>query len=385
MMNTCDNDKLSTAPPPSSSFSSQPTWISSSSDEKDHYDHDGVPIDSNHDDGSVDDKPNPPPSPFMEEVEDIEGTSFDQAAIASNSSDNGGNFLTNMYYKYIYGIATCLCGSACWCTSTKVSEKKCIKFLIGFVILVALVVPSCVIAFYLRDPGTVTFEGTTIQDPVSSTIVLEDGDREKYYGLIIKILEEVIKGGNLFQKDPKLTSTGLKIDRGSTTGHALEWLAYKDQDLDLISNVLQNNDIENTLPPYYEQRIVQRFALVAFYLGVNIGIIDAVSGNDKWIQEPLGWTAKHECDWIGVTCNWITDIHGIVTDLKLYGRGSKLTLTSSAGIGLPTELAMLTNLKHLDLSNNKLEGNFPPQEWMASLVNLGKFECVQHAVIQICL
>jgi hypothetical protein len=62
----------------------------------------------------------------------------------------------------------------------------------------------------------------------------------------------------------------------------------------------------------------------------------------------LQTNGEDECLWTGVTC-----LDGVVTDLNFYGQQLQGTI--------PTEIGLLADLKHIDLSQNELKGTIPEE------------------------
>jgi hypothetical protein len=149
------------------------------------------------------------------------------------------------------------------------------------------------------------------------------------------------------------------LQRNSPQGQAIQWMAFEDVPLPLEDN----SEVSS--------RLWQRFALVVWYFahgGPNLWSSfnrDPASG---WIEHGAG---IHECGWKGVDCN--ADMQ--VTGLLLGAAEAGITLTGS----LTTELGVLTNLEHFDVSNNRLEGTIP-DDWKA-LTNLGTCVVGRHIAI----
>ena len=130
----------------------------------------------------------------------------------------------------------------------------------------------------------------------------------------------------------------------SPQDQAIEWLAFQDDPL--------QGEGRNF-------RLWQRFALVVLYF--------AHGGPNTWNlfnQAPNGWIQNgagvHECGWRGIDCNSEKEITGI----RLSGDDG-ITLT---GEELTTELGVLSKLRYLDLSDNRLQGTITP-DW-SSLVDM---------------
>ena len=143
---------------------------------------------------------------------------------------------------------------------------------------------------------------------------------------------------------------------------AIEWMAFDDLPIPgLGGNVLDGQAV----------RLEQRYALAVWYFAQGGPKLwssinrDATAG---WMNHGIG---VHECDWHAVDCEGLDDlsvIHEIarvVVGLRL-GSAAGIVLT---GTSLSTELGMLTNLRRVDFSEQRLEGSIP-EEWRA-LIHLG--------------
>jgi hypothetical protein len=124
---------------------------------------------------------------------------------------------------------------------------------------------------------------------------------------------------------------------------AAEFMAYADSP----------NHVSVTSP-----RLQQRYALLVLYFS---------NGGEKWRINP----EFHECDWRFCVCK----NSSVVTKLSM---GNQLDMTGL----LPDEIGLLTNLEHLDLQQNRLEGKVP--ESLFNLSNLGTFLLDHLCVSQMC-
>lgn len=157
----------------------------------------------------------------------------------------------------------------------------------------------------------------------------------------------------------------MMMERTSPQAQALEWLAYQDKPLFNVSVV----EVSPEEQDHHMEILKQRYALVVWYF--------AQGGPTVWKtlnrEESAGWMAYgagvHECDWRGVDCDYSngnTD-RGTVVGLRL---SSALGLVLS-GTFLSTELGLLTSLRRIDFSGQRLQGSIP-YEW-ASMTSLGKY------------
>jgi hypothetical protein len=124
------------------------------------------------------------------------------------------------------------------------------------------------------------------------------------------------------------------LEPNSAPGQALEWMSFEDVPLQETS----------------DGRVWQRFALVVWYFAQGGPKLWSSVNSDPtsgWIDHGVG---MHECKWRGVDCN----ADNKVTGLRL-GAGSGITLIGT----LSTELGVLTNLEHFDMSNHRVQGSIP--------------------------
>jgi hypothetical protein len=172
------------------------------------------------------------------------------------------------------------------------------------------------------------------------------------------------------------------IERTSPQAQAIEWLAFEDEPLFVVTKestttneTNANNNNGNKLYNYesYLERLEQRYSLVVWYFDQG--------GPKLWTtinREPSsGWinfgADIHECQWKGIDCEYKNNKYegddsdgGIVVGVRLSPTlGVVLTGTS-----LSTELGLLTSLRRLDFSNQRLQGTIP-KEW-SKLTDLGK-------------
>jgi hypothetical protein len=106
--------------------------------------------------------------------------------------------------------------------------------------------------------------------------------------------------------------------------------------------------LDPSLAYYSEQRRLQRFVLSVFYLS---------TGGANWFQND-SWLsyAIHECDWWSITCGPNQEVVNI-------------TLPRNGLVGtIPPEMALLTAMEKLQLSDNLLSGNIPT--YLGELENL---------------
>ena len=172
------------------------------------------------------------------------------------------------------------------------------------------------------------------------------------------------------------------MERTSPQAQAIEWLAFEDEPLFVVTKestttnettTNNNNDIELYNYESHLERLEQRYSLVVWYFDQG--------GPTLWTtinREPSsGWinfgADIHECQWKGIDCEYNNNKYegddsdgGIVVGVRLSPTlGVVLTGTS-----LSTELGLLTSIRRLDFSDQRLQGTIP-KEW-SKMTDLGK-------------
>jgi hypothetical protein len=91
----------------------------------------------------------------------------------------------------------------------------------------------------------------------------------------------------------------------------------------------------------FNEKLVQRFALLSMDYALSPSEPGATA---------LSWSIPNvdECSWNGVLCDG-----DVVTKLLFGGRNLEGEI--------PSEISMLSGLKHLDMANNKLSGSLPEE------------------------
>jgi hypothetical protein len=131
---------------------------------------------------------------------------------------------------------------------------------------------------------------------------------------------------------------------------AIEWL--------LEDHAANTEDLDDQL--VYDQKLIQRFALVALDFAMTAGrggggdpppffATETTSNTvETNVGGPTTWSthAKDECAWFGIVCNGT-----VVTELNW----ARLGLTGS----IPDSVAVLSDLTQIDFSNNALVGPIP--------------------------
>ncbi|KAL3919667.1 MAG: hypothetical protein SGILL_003641 [Bacillariaceae sp.] len=152
------------------------------------------------------------------------------------------------------------------------------------------------------------------------------------------------------------------LEPSSPQEQALEWMAFQDDPLpvplspdDAVADVV-----------YLGIRLEQRYALTVWYFAQGGPKLWSTINRDTgggWMNHGVG---VHECDWHAVDCEVLDDDDGFQDDARVVvglrlNNGVGVVLT---GTSLSTELGMLTHLRRLDFSNQRLEGSIP-DEWRA--------------------
>nr|QQP23546.1 mating-type related plus 2 [Pseudo-nitzschia multistriata] len=151
------------------------------------------------------------------------------------------------------------------------------------------------------------------------------------------------------------------MERTSPQARAVEWLAYQDEPLFDVTKETSAEEQDR-----HHEILEQRYALVVWYFDQGGPTVWKTINRDEsagWVEFGAG---VHECDWKGVDCdyeNGNTET-GTVIGLRL-SPALGLVLT---GTHLSTELGMLTALRRVDFSDQRLQGTIP-DEW-ASMTNL---------------
>ena len=184
------------------------------------------------------------------------------------------------------------------------------------------------------------------------------------------------------------------LQPNSAQKRAMEWMSYKDT-LHLPLPIFQNNtatatnigntnasdhDISEEAKTEVMHRWIQRFALTTFYYE-NAGFMWGLSFSDNATSAETNvtkstWSSQtgvHECDWEFLECDDNDRVIG------LYLGGTSVTLSGT----LPDEIGLLSELRHLILSQNRLKGSLPSKFY--DLTNLGRsFMIFDRCLICLC-
>jgi hypothetical protein len=152
------------------------------------------------------------------------------------------------------------------------------------------------------------------------------------------------------------------MERTSPQARALEWLAFEDEPL-FDPQTIAPKDRDSQRDP-----LAQRYALVVWYFdqgGPTVWKTLNREVSSGWIEFGAG---VHECNWRGVDCDYYDENNnaGTVVGLRL----SPVLGLLLTGSSLSTELGLLTGLRRMDFSDQRLRGMIP-NEWSA-LTNLGE-------------
>lgn len=166
--------------------------------------------------------------------------------------------------------------------------------------------------------------------------------------------------------DNLLTFLDLALLEPSTPqAQALEWLAFTDKPLE-DDFAMAPSDIN------HGTRLRQRYALVTWYFAQGGPLLWSTINNDPsagWINHGGG---VHECKWMGIDCERVLNNDNDPGDdeVVIAIRLSRAVGAVLTGTSLSTEIGMLTHLRRLDVSEQRLQGSIP-DEWR-SLTNLGE-------------
>eukprot|EP00533_Pseudo-nitzschia_delicatissima_P009823 CAMPEP_0116107178 /NCGR_PEP_ID=MMETSP0327-20121206/16071_1 /TAXON_ID=44447 /ORGANISM="Pseudo-nitzschia delicatissima, Strain B596" /LENGTH=585 /DNA_ID=CAMNT_0003599921 /DNA_START=270 /DNA_END=2027 /DNA_ORIENTATION=- len=148
-----------------------------------------------------------------------------------------------------------------------------------------------------------------------------------------------------------MTLLGLPIvmERTSAQARAIDWLAFDDEPL------FDPNSMGDDHTQDQRDRLAQRYALVVWYFDQG--------GPAMWTtlnrEESAGWiehgAGVHECDWRGIDCDYLDGNDGIVAGLRL----SPIMGLLLTGSSVSSELGILTNLRRIDFSDQRLQGKIP--------------------------
>ncbi|KAG7371131.1 leucine rich repeat LRR-containing protein [Nitzschia inconspicua] len=154
------------------------------------------------------------------------------------------------------------------------------------------------------------------------------------------------------------------LQPSSPQGQAMQWLSFQDAPLD-VPDASQ----EDAMAIYQRIRLQQRFALAVWYFDQGGPKLWSTINRDTaagWMTHGIG---VHECDWHGIDCEVLPGME-LLLDRESEARvviGIRLDATMGVGLtgtSLSPELGMLTNLRRLNFSNQRLEGSIP-DEWKA--------------------
>lgn len=158
---------------------------------------------------------------------------------------------------------------------------------------------------------------------------------------------------------PVLAPGGRPAESPSTHSPATDLMQYLSTEYSVIfpedpfaSNnlaidwLLDEAEEMNTSDMVLSERLVQRFALVA--LNLNWGAAGESPDAGNTTTTSFAEALSDECDWVGISCENDTVAELAWGNRQLTGR-------------IPPEIALLTGLTYLDLSQNKLIGSLPDE------------------------
>jgi hypothetical protein len=235
----------------------------------------------------------------------------------------------------------------------------CVWICLCFFIIITMLVYGFVSRLFLPNN-----KNEHVDDPsISTEPVVSSAERQAY-------LEDLTE----FYQVPFL-------EPSSPQEQAMQWLSFHDAPLEIPKETDQDD-----AAMYQRVRLQQRYALAVWYF--------AQGGPKLWTainrDVSAGWMTNgvgiHECDWHGIDCE-------VMPGMKLQSEDEQDTrvvigvrLNTAMGVvltgtSLSSELGMLTNLRRLDFSSQRLEGSIP-DEWKA-MTSLGKLlslssSCISH-------
>lgn len=159
------------------------------------------------------------------------------------------------------------------------------------------------------------------------------------------------------------------LEPSSPQEQALQWLSFQDFPLEVP---LESE--EEAAATYHRIRLQQRYALVVWYF--------TQGGPKLWSSinrdASAGWTTYgagvHECDWHGIDCEVMPGMELLSEQDARVVIGVRLNPAIGVvltGTSLSSELGLLSNVRRLDFSSQRLEGSIP-DEWKA-MTSLGKY------------
>lgn len=217
---------------------------------------------------------------------------------------------------------------------------------------------------FIPDP-TSSNAGTPSSSSESNKADMKD--RQEYYDTLLTFLDLPF------------------LEPDSPQALAMEWLAFEDERLEAVlaaegpDNAAAAPRDDGNGNGHVGDRVKQRYALVTWYFaqgGPKLWTTVNIDPSAGWINFGAG---VHECKWTGIDCEHFggqgeadaDDAEEKVQSVVVAVRLSPSVGVVLTGTSLSTEIGMLTHLKRLDLSGQRLEGSIP-DEWMA-LTNIGEY------------
>jgi predicted nucleic acid-binding Zn ribbon protein len=166
-----------------------------------------------------------------------------------------------------------------------------------------------------------------------------------------------------------------RLEPSSPQEQAMKWMGFQDEPLPIPEETSEDSH-------YQRVRLEQRYALATWYFaqgGPNLWSTINRDTGAGWIEFGTG---VHECKWRGIDCSAMQDDEANGDDddglrKEQYKVVVGVRLSSSQGVvltgtSLSKELGLLTHIRRLDFSSQRLQGTIP-EEWK-HMTNLGKFD-----------
>jgi len=217
-------------------------------------------------------------------------------------------------------------------------------------------------------------EAHTVVDPVLVSAKPDPWLRRNRWWIVgIVVVVSIIAVGlglglSLRQVDPSTNSSTAPTDAPTTVEEGLEadirhiilsslpGASFSDEAFQWVLN----NRHDKGSGWYTDERILQQYSLLMFYLTTSNGTIDTIDSR-RWLD------SDDECYWHGVDCNG-----GIAVGLNLTSNNLNGIIPSDIGI-------LLNGLLSLDLSDNSMAGSLPPEIFALTkltMLDLSKNELV---------
>lgn len=158
------------------------------------------------------------------------------------------------------------------------------------------------------------------------------------------------------------------FEPASPQEQAMKWLSFQDVPLNVPTV-----DQEDATAVYEQIRLEQRYALTVWYFAQGGPKLWSTINRDVAAGWMLFGAGVHECEWHGIDCETLPGMELLLEQEARVVVGVRLNSAMGVvltGTSLSTELGMLSNVRRLDFSDQRLEGSIP-EEWK-QMTNLGK-------------